>query len=585
MMKYTCRDKRLLAWLLTALIAFTAFGSAWASELSTTPPATTASGTLQVLLKSLGDVSSIRIKLNGSYSLNENTGFRFDETADIKATASGNEVWLACGGINLNMGESVTLSRHSKSGLNGLYIEGSQRGKLYCGSLRLSAADGLLRIVLLIDLEEYLYGVVPYEMSDSFPLEALKAQAIAARTYALKRRADRGGRDYDVVDTTADQVFMGFDPEYVNAIAAVDATKGICGTYLGEYATCYYTASNGGQTAMAHDILGTSQNDGYLAIVDDPYDVENPYSKVTQLILREDAYQLPALIEQELESSVAEWLGAMNYSEEADDIYIDRIIAVEPHTTLYGEPNRMYQQVRISFTISACPMVPIYSEPTAIDYIHSLFGRNTFVPELIGEEAGDPVLIEQTFTHDISVYDQLKDQLGMKISNIDCELTTVRSQQGDECAEFVIEMRRYGHGIGMSQRGAQWMAGQYGMTYYDILTFYYPGMSFETQSFSDDTLAPIDALPVGVALSSGEIRTQPELPELKAGEYYAVVTLSTPWSTLNVRESAGTDARILSSLASGWRVVASPASNGWAYVRTEDVEGYVSAQYLTKAEE
>ena len=230
-------------------------------------------------------------------------------------------------------------------------------------------------------------------------------------------------------------------------------------------------------------------------------------------------------------------------------------------------------------------MVPVYSKPTAIDRIHALFGRNTYVPKLIGEEPGDPVLIEQTFICDIGVYDQLKDELGMKISNIDCELTTVRAQQGEECEEFVIEMRRYGHGVGMSQRGAQWMAGEYGKTYLDILTFYYPGMSFETQHFSDDTLPAIDALPAGVAMSGGEIRTQPGLPEPKAGEYYAIVTLSTPWSTLNVRESAGTDARIRSTLASGWRVVASQAKDGWVYVRTDDVEGYVSAQYLIKAEE
>ncbi len=578
MKKNTQAGRRMMSLLLTVLFVLAAFGSAGAETTTAAQ-----SGTIEVLLKSLGDVSAIQITLNGDYSLNENTGFRFERNARIRASAAGDEVWLACGGINLNMGESVTLTRHRRDGLNGLYIDGSQRGKLYCGSLRLSAADGVLRVIVVMDIEEYLYGVVPYEMSDSFPIEALKAQAVAARTYALKRRADRGGRDYDVVDTTADQVFMGFDPAYVNAIAAVDATAGICGTYQGEYATCYYTASNGGQTAMAHDILGTSADDGYLAIADDPYDLENPKSKVTSLTIRSDAYLLPALIEQKLEASVAEALGAMNYSEETEDIYIDRILSVQPHTTLHGEPNRMYKYVRFTFTVSACPMVPVYSQPTNIDKIHALFGRNTYQPVLIGEEVGEPMLLEQTFSCDVDVYNCLKDDLGMKISNIDCELTTVREQQGAECGEFVIEMRRYGHGVGMSQRGAQWMAGEYQKSYYDILTFYYPGMSFKQEHFTDDTLAPIDQLPAGVALEGGTTLRQPELPELRAGEYYAVVTLSNAWSTLNVRESAGTDAKILSTLGSGWRVVASDAADGWAYVRTADVEGYVSAQYL-KAE-
>ena len=147
-MKYTRTGRKLMMWLLTAVLLLGTLGSTWADALSLKTPAKTESGTLQVLLKSLGDVSSIQITLSGSYSLNENTGFRFDENARVKATAAGNEVWLDCGGIMLNMGESVTLTRHQKSGTNGLYIEGSQKGKLYCGSLRLSAANGVLRVAL-----------------------------------------------------------------------------------------------------------------------------------------------------------------------------------------------------------------------------------------------------------------------------------------------------------------------------------------------------------------------------------------------------------------------------------------------------
>ncbi len=541
-----------------------------------------ASGTIQVLLKSLGEVASMNITLSGSYSLNGNTGFRFDEDAVLRATAVGSEVWLAVGGINLNMGESVTLTRHQKSGDNGLYIEDSQRGKLYCGSLRLTAANGALKPVLEIDIEEYLYGVLPYEMNDAFPIEALKAQAVAARTYALKRRADRAGKDYDLVDTPADQVFMGYDPEYVNAMAAVDATRGVCGRYKGEYATCYYTASNGGQTAMANDILGTTGDDGYLAIADDPYDVENPKSMVRALTLRADAFELPESIEKAMKSAAAEHLAAMGCSDELENIFIDEIVSVQPHTTLHGEPNRMYQYVRLTFRVSACPMEPIYSKPTNIDLIHALFGRDTYKPVLIGEQAGDPVLIEDEFVCDIGVYDQLKDGLGMKISNIDCELTTVRQQQGAECMEYVIELRRYGHGVGMSQRGAQWMAGQYGKGYQEILSFYYPGLAFGTEALANDTLPAIGELPAGVAMGSAGTRVkQKELPELRAGERYAAVTLATAWSTLNMRAAASTESGIITTLSDGWRVIVMGEADGWAHVRTADAEGYVSSQYLT----
>jgi len=537
------------------------------------------SGTLRVLLKSLGEISSIYISVSGSYSINADPNLRFESGAAVRATAVNGEIWLSTGGLAMNMGESATLTRHQAEGDNGLYIEGSQRGKLYCGSLMLTASGNVIQPVLLIDIEEYLYGVVPYEMSDSFPIEALKAQAVAARTYALERRAARTMQTYDVVDTTADQVFMGYDPAYVNAIAAVDATKGMCGLYQGQYATCYYTASNGGQTAYAHDILGRDIDDGYLAVADDPYDLENPKSMVTSLTLRADAYNLPELIEREMKAAAAERLSAMGYSDELTDIFLDEIVSITPHTPLYGEPNRTYQYLTVAFRISACPMEPVYTQPTNLDRIHALFGRNTFVEELLGYEAGDPVVLEEEFTCEIGVYDQLKDDLGMQISYIDCELATVREQQGEECAEYVIELRRYGHGVGMSQRGAQWMAGQYEKTHQEILAFYYPGLTFETKLFADETLAPVGALPAGVA-SDGAGTTQAVLPELKEGEKYAEIVLENSWSTLNLRAEASTEARILTALSSGTRVIVMDEADGWAHIRTASMEGYVSSQYL-----
>ena len=573
-MKHSLMIRLLCVMLCAALFLC---GAALAEQTDTAPE----SGELRVYLKSLGEVYALNIELNGSYSLNADEDFRFDENASLRVTAVGSEVWLAVGGINMNMGEGLTLTRHKADGDNGLFIEGSPRGKLYCGSLRLTAEKGLLKPVLLIDIEEYLLGVVPYEMSDSFPLEALKAQAVAARTYALQRRAARTDQDYDVVDTTADQVFMGYDPAFTNAVQAVSETKGLCGTYNGNYATCYYTASNGGQTAMAHDILGVTSDDGYLAIADDPYDVENPSSKVTALSLRADAYNLPELLVKEMKASAAEHLAAMNMSEEAEDIFIDEIVSVVPHTPLAGEPNRMYQTLTVAFRISACPMVPVYSQPTNIDDIHALFGRNTYEPVLLGEETGEPVLLEDLFSCEISVYEGIKNLPGMRISSIDCEITTVTEQQGAECKEFLVELRRYGHGVGMSQRGAQWMAGEYAKTCAEILTFYYPGLTFEEKAFEEKTLPALDVLPEGVSMgSTGTKKPQAELPPLKDGEKYAAVTLSTAWSTLNMRAAPSTDATILTILSHGWRVIVMDEADGWAHVKTADAEGYVSSQYL-----
>jgi len=576
-MKYGLMKKAVCLVLMLVLLC----GSAWAEEAQ----GSAESALLRVLLRSLGNQTALDITLNGNYCLNENEQFRFDTQAKLRIIAANDEVWLSIGGMHLNMGESLTLTRCAAPYVqNGLYIEGSQRGKLYRGSLQLTVSGGVLQPVLLIDLEEYLYGVVPYEMSDSFPLEALKAQAVAARTYALQRRADRVGRAYDVVDTTADQVFMGYDPAYTNAIAAVDATRGLCGIYNGKYATCYYTATNGGQTAMAHDILGITSDDGYLSVVDDPYDLENPNSQIKSLIIRSDAYALPDLFIEEMKAAAAERLSAMNYSDERANIFIDEIVDIVPHTPLAGEPNRMYQYLTVTFKISACPMVPIYSKPTSLDFIHALFGRNTYEPKLLGEEAGEPVLLEEEFTCEISVYDQLKDELGMKISNIDCELVSILREEDEMCDLFVLQMRRYGHGVGMSQRGAQWMAKEYGKTHEEILSFYYPGLTFEARTFIPEEPIDLEALPAGIGSSAKPVPQQKELPALQEGEHYAVVVLATAASTLNLRSAPSTDSQILTTLSGGWRVIVMDEADGWAHVRTTDHEGYVSSRYLTTEE-
>lgn len=108
--------------------------------------------------------------------------------------------------------------------------------------------NGTLVPILSLSVEDYLLGVVPYEMSDSFPLEALKAQAVCARTYALSHL--NASRAYDVVDTTNDQVFKGVDSSTKNAARAVQETAGIVGMYNGKLAECFYSASNGGQTEL-----------------------------------------------------------------------------------------------------------------------------------------------------------------------------------------------------------------------------------------------------------------------------------------------------------------------------------------------
>ena len=134
--------------------------------------------------------------------------------------------------------------------------------------------DGSGRIETL-DMEQYLIGVVASEMSDAWPLEALKAQAVAARTYAAARLSP--GRPYDVDDTTKYQAYRKPKKPLPNVERAVRETAGIVAVYAGRFASTVYSASNGGVTRSAKERWGS--NIPYLPHRDDPWNKASGYPR------------------------------------------------------------------------------------------------------------------------------------------------------------------------------------------------------------------------------------------------------------------------------------------------------------------
>jgi stage II sporulation protein D len=123
-----------------------------------------------------------------------------------------------------------------------------------------------------INIEDYLKGIVPYEMSNSYPIEALKAQAVAARNYAVINIGKHGSEGYDICDTTDCQVYRGYNPAYANAIRAVDETNGILLMFNDDAAGCFYGASNGGWTEASKNVWYKDLS--YLQALKDDFDSE-----------------------------------------------------------------------------------------------------------------------------------------------------------------------------------------------------------------------------------------------------------------------------------------------------------------------
>ncbi len=145
-------------------------------------------------------------------------------------------------------------------------------GRRYRGTIGVDVVSGKLRAINTVGLEQYLYGVVPSEMPFSWLPEALKAQAVAARSYAL---ATRKTGAFDLYSDTRSQVYLGIDHEKPSTTAAVNDTAGQVVLYEGAVAKTFFFSTSGGRTASAADVWG--EDVPYLQSVADPYDSISPH--------------------------------------------------------------------------------------------------------------------------------------------------------------------------------------------------------------------------------------------------------------------------------------------------------------------
>lgn len=148
-------------------------------------------------------------------------------------------------------------------------------GRRFRGTIQVDKVGKRLRAINLVGLEQYLYGVVPAEVPDDWAPEVLKAQAVAARSYALATRKTGGA--FDLFPDVRSQVYRGVDEEEESTNAAVDETAGEVLMYAGRLVTAYFHSTSGGRTASVQDVWAGSKPIPYLTGVDDPYDSISPH--------------------------------------------------------------------------------------------------------------------------------------------------------------------------------------------------------------------------------------------------------------------------------------------------------------------
>ncbi|HEY8466847.1 MAG TPA: SpoIID/LytB domain-containing protein [Solirubrobacterales bacterium] len=178
----------------------------------------------------------------------------------------------------------VSLHRPNGSRLTGCGREGAARGGksvryvgvgVYRGRLIARAVSGTLYAINRVGIEDYVKGVIPNEVPASWPAAALRAQAVAARSYALATRVN--GNGYNLYDDTRSQVYGGKSSEHASTNRAAKATARQVIKHGGKIATAYFFSTSGGQTENSEDVW--TSRVPYLRSVKDPADKASPYHR------------------------------------------------------------------------------------------------------------------------------------------------------------------------------------------------------------------------------------------------------------------------------------------------------------------
>jgi stage II sporulation protein D len=312
--------------------------------------------------------------------------------------------------------------------------------KKYFGVLKIIPDNNEIRIINYVPTETYLMSVLLSEMPLSFNIEALKAQVVIARTYAcLFKNKYEKRRDYDVDNTTNYQVYKGYnvnlDARYIKKIeTAIKETKGEIVVYNDKPILAYFHANSGGRLTSGRDYFGEHSDFPYLVAKDDPYSLNMKGSKW------------------EYKIGINDFLGFFGYKYKEADSMHDKITTEDILSLLYF--NGIDKQLFLMFDEYYTDKMDEYY--IALSKDNFTYYDNEFVERMTLK---DNVFYAKDIRGKIgnSIFKSIKFKI-----NIDYDSKTI-----------TFDGVGYGHGVGLSQWGAQGMAEK-GFNYKDIIAFYYP---------------------------------------------------------------------------------------------------------------
>lgn len=323
------------------------------------------------------------------------------------------------------------------------------KGKKYKGDILLqSMTDSDVTVINELSLDQYLYGVVASEMSPSWPLEALKAQAVAARNYALATMGKHNNQGFDLCSGEHCQAYKGMEKENVNIIQAVDATCGKILTYEGKAITAFFHSTSGGHTEDSENIWGTRTE--YIRGVDDPYSLGSPNDNWILDMNR---------------TEISEKLAKANV--DVGEVIDMRILEVSPYGRVLRleikgtKDTKVFEKEKIRMILGTTTLKSIwYKLKTDAD----IFINGSMLEPARQGRASSMYVISAGGTTKIGSTPRKVSVKGMNGFNAYNTVPVI----------YTFEGKGFGHGLGMSQYGAKGMA-EAGNSYVEILEHYYKG--------------------------------------------------------------------------------------------------------------
>lgn len=327
------------------------------------------------------------------------------------------------------------------------------KGYRWYGGFRYERINGGdLTVVNLVPMEDYINCVISREMGNSFPLEALKAQAVAARSYAVTNYGKHTASHFDICGTTHCQVYYGMNTTGENTIRAVEETWGEYAWYDGEICQTFYHSCDGGATENSENVWTSEMP--YLRGVDDPYE-----SLIEDMI--PGYHWTKTYTGKELQTRMIEY-GKYTSCGEVVDVQVTK---TTPTGNVYSVTVTDINGKK--FTVSKDSVRTVFGV-SSLRYTISGGSGNTAT----GNSDLDSVLGAWAIDGNGNLI-QIETGPVYAITGSGIQKITASTASSD--GSFVFSGTGKGHNVGMSQWGAYAMAEE-GYTYQEILKFYFTGV-------------------------------------------------------------------------------------------------------------